>query len=69
MVPTSARRSAIPLGGNTKSTAPLPMALCGMPPCPAVPGSWAKVIPPTALISKSPSVPSEPVPESTTPMA
>lgn len=31
--------------------------------------SSAKVMPPTALISHSPSVPSEPLPESTTPIA
>ena len=60
---------AISSGGSTKSTQPLSIALRGMP------GTWrscsscAKVIPPTALISHRPSVPSEPVPESTTPIA
>ena len=32
-------------------------------------GSWTNVTPPSALIARSPSVPSEPVPDSTTPIA
>ena len=31
-------------------------------------GSWASVMPPSALIAANPSVPSEPVPERMTPM-
>lgn len=52
-----------------KSTEPLPTALCGMPSCLADSRSWAKVMPPAALISASPSVPSEPVPDRITPIA
>ena len=59
---------AISSGGSTKSTAPVAIALRGMPCCSAV-ASWAKVIPPAALISWMPSVPSFAVPDSTTPMA
>jgi hypothetical protein len=51
-----------------KSTQPLSMALCGIPACAAEFSSWASVMPPTALISHRPSVPSDPVPERTTPI-
>src|SRR5947199_215158 len=47
---------------------PLRIALCGMPVCLAE-SSCAIVIPPAALISSTPSVPSVPVPDRTTPMA
>ncbi len=59
---------AISSGGSTKSTQPLATALRGMLSCWAV-SSWAKVIPPSALISSSPSVPSVAVPDRTTPIA
>ena len=59
---------AIPSGGSTKSTQPEAMALCGIPSCWAV-ASWAKVMPPSALIASSPRVPSVAVPDRTTPMA
>ena len=45
------------------------MALRGMPSYRAVEGSWAKVMPPSALMSSRPSVPSAPVPEKTIPIA
>ena len=67
--PTCASCFAISSGGRMKSTHPLSMALCGMPACRADSSRCANVIPPTALISHSPSVPSEPVPERTTPIA
>ena len=41
----------------------------GMPSKRAVSGSWAKVMPPSSLMHLSPAVPSEAVPESTTPIA
>ena len=65
----SASRAAISSGGRTRSTAPLAMALCGMPGCCADCSSWANVTPPAALISQMPSVPSEPVPDRITPTA
>jgi hypothetical protein len=40
-----------------------------MPSWTAVEGSWAYVLPPSARMDFSPSVPSDPVPERTTPMA
>jgi hypothetical protein len=43
-------RVAICSGGSTRSTAPLAMALCGIPPCWAVDSSCANVSPPAALI-------------------
>ena len=55
-------------GGSTKSTQPAAMALCGMPSCCAL-SSCAKVMPPSALIASSPSVPSLAVPERITPIA
>ena len=58
---------AISSGGSTKSTQPEAMALCGIPSCWAV-ASWAKVMPPSPLIASRPSVPSEAVPDRTTPM-
>ena len=44
-------------------------ALWGMPRYFADCSSWTKVMPPSALIARRPSVPSEPVPDSTTPIA
>ena len=61
--------AAIRLAGRTKSIAPAEIALAGMAGHSAVSGSWAKVTPPAALIALSPRVPSDPVPERTTPMA
>ena len=52
-----------------KSMQPLRTALSGMPEYLADSSSWAKVIPPAALISSSPSVPSDPVPDRMMPMA
>ena len=53
-----------------RSTAPVAIALLGMPSCcggvPSLP--WARVRPPRALIALRPSAPSWPVPDSTTPM-
>ncbi len=40
-----------------------------MPSYLALAGSWAKVMPPSALMAPMPSVPSEAAPDSTTPMA
>ena len=56
-------------GVSTKSTHPDEMALCGIPSNLADAGSWAKVIPPPALMALNPRVPSEAVPERTTPIA
>jgi hypothetical protein len=56
-------------GGSTKSTQPLSKAARGIPAWVADFSSCAKVIPPTDLISHTPWVPSEPVPERITPMA
>ncbi|MFZ0661289.1 MAG: hypothetical protein WAM66_01230 [Acidobacteriaceae bacterium] len=56
-------------GVNTKSTFPEAMALWGMPSNLADASSWAKVMPPSALIAAKPAVPSEPLPERITPMA
>ena len=64
-----ASSAAIRLGGRTKSTAPAEIALIGMAGHSAVLGSCAKVTPPSALISLSPTVPSDPLPERITPMA
>jgi hypothetical protein len=47
-------------GGNTKSTHPLCTALTGIPLYLADASSWAKVMPPAALISAKPCEPSEP---------
>ena len=55
--------------GMPVSTTPARIALRGMSPNLAVCGDCAKVIPPPALIARRPSVPSDPLPESTTPMA
>ena len=67
--PIRASSRAMASGGRTKSTQPLLSALCGMPEYLADTASWAKVMPPSALISSSPSVPSEPLPDRITPMA
>ena len=64
-----ASSAAMRLGGKTKSTDPAVMALTGMAFHWAVFGSCAKVTPPADLIALRPNVPSEPVPERTTPMA
>src|SRR5438874_12549665 len=45
------------------------MALCGMPSNLADFSSWAKVMPPSALVAANPKVPSEAVPERITPIA
>ncbi len=60
--------SAISAGASTKSTLPEATALRGMELCWAL-SFCAKVMPPSALIASSPSVPSDMAPESTTPMA
>ena len=52
----------------TKSTAPAVIALIGIDGQAALLGFWAKVTPPAALMAFSPRVPSEPVPESSTPI-
>ena len=69
-------RAGIASTGATMSTAPVAMALAGIPSCcgPAPPSApcgdpCAKVRPPQALIAFSPSAPSLPVPDSTTPIA
>ena len=59
---------AISAGESTKSTQPAATALRGIESYRAE-SSCAKVIPPSALIASSPSVPSVAVPDSTTPMA
>ena len=57
--------------GKIRSTAPVAMALWGMPSCcgavPSLP--WARVMPPRVLIALRPSAPSWPVPDSTMPTA
>ena len=60
---------AMRCGDSTKSTHPARRALVGIPSNFAVFGSCAKVIPPAAWIAFRPSVPSEAVPDKTTPMA
>jgi hypothetical protein len=60
---------AISPGGRTKSTQPALTALCGMLAYLADSSSWAKVIPPAALMAREPSVPSEAVPDRMTLMA
>ena len=67
--PILASSSAILSGGSTKSTQPLATALRGMVSYFADFSSWAKVIPPSALMAFSPSVPSVAVPERITPIA
>ena len=52
-----------------KSTHPASMALFGIPGKLAEASSCASVMPPASLIERKPRVPSEPVPERTTPMA
>ncbi len=64
---TSSR--AIFSGGWTKSTEPAAIAERGMSLNLAEASSWANVTPPSALIARSPSAPSDMVPESTTPIA
>src|SRR6185369_8899578 len=59
---------AIFFGESTRSTQPAATALRGMEGYLAD-SSWARVIPPSALMASSPSVPSIAVPERTTPMA
>ena len=61
--------AAIWAGGSVKSTHPDAMALAGMLENWADAGSCANVMPPSALMASSPRVPSEAVPDSTTPMA
>ncbi len=60
---------AIPSGVSTMSTAPDKIALRGMPSYCAEAGSWANVQPPSALIACTPIVPSEAIPDRTTPIA
>ncbi|MCY1442163.1 hypothetical protein D9M71_585150 [compost metagenome] len=55
--------------GNTMSTMPLSMACRGMESYSASSGNWARVTPPASLILAMPTEPSEPAPESSTPMA
>ena len=59
--------AAICSGVSTQSTQPASMADWGMPVYLAESGCWAKVKPPAALISRSPAVPSDPVPDRITP--
>ncbi|MEP7352596.1 MAG: hypothetical protein ABI824_05135 [Acidobacteriota bacterium] len=61
--------AAMRFGGRIESTTPAVIALIGMPGHCAVFGSCANVTPPAALMALNPNVPSDPVPESTTPMA
>src|SRR5713101_1112168 len=60
---------AIASGGRTKSTQPAAMAFFGMLSNLADFSSWAKVMPPSALIAANPNVPSEAVPERIIPIA
>jgi hypothetical protein len=62
-------RSGISAGSATMSTQPAPMALLGMESNCADLGLCASVSPPCDLIACRPSVPSDPMPDSTTPMA
>ena len=61
--------SGIFAAGSTRSTAPVRIALRGMPSNPASSGSCAITSPPFSLIAFSPELPSAPVPERTTQMA
>ena len=61
--------SAIFATGSTSSTAPVAIALRGIPSYSASYGSCAMARPPPSLTAFSPRLPSEPVPDSTTPMA
>ncbi len=56
-------------GGRTKSTQPAATALRGMPSYLADFSSCAKVMPPADLMASSPRVPSDAVPDRTTPIA
>ena len=56
-------------GARTKSTQPLAMAFPGIPGYLALLLSWAKVMPPDALMASNPCVPSVPLPERITPTA
>ena len=60
---------AISGGERTRSIIPVAMAARGMPSYFAVSGTWAMVMPPTALISRTPMAPSDAVPERITPIA
>ena len=67
---TQARiRSGMSEGTATMSAKPAVMALRGIESNCADEGSWATVRPPTAFSACNPSVPSDPMPDSTTPMA
>src|SRR5437867_1033376 len=55
--------------GSVKSTHRVARAACGMPACAALEGSCTIVVPPLALMSRIPSAPSTPEPESTTAIA
>ena len=62
-MPSSA--SGIFSGASTKSTMPVAIALRGMPAKPAVSGSCAITMPPSALMKRRPSEPLVPVPDRT----
>ncbi len=64
-----ATSTASPSGESAWSAAPLPITARGMPSKRAVAGSWASTQAPAASSASAPRVPSEPVPESTMPMA
>ncbi len=64
-----ASSAAIFSGRSTKSTQPAAMALIGMPGWRADDSSWAKVMPPSALMASKPRVPSEAIPLRITPTA
>ena len=57
------------LGESTRSIICVAIAERGMPSYLAVDGSCATVIPPIDLISRTPSAPSDAVPDNTTPIA
>ena len=66
---SEARVSPMHCTPSTLSTDRESIAAWGMPLNLACAGSWAMVNPPTARIARQPAAPSEPVPESTMPMA
>ena len=65
----ASNRAGIASGASSKSTRPVARALRGMPSNWQVWGLCTITIPPSALMARSPTLPSLPVPESTIPMA
>ena len=69
LVMCATTRLAMPSIGKMASTSPVAMTLRGMPSNLAFSGSWAIRKPPASLMAPAPRVPSDPVPDNTTPTA